>query len=161
MILKSNKVNSLKYIDEENGEEQIVYAKSLFPLSNPLKHIVLENDKGDEVYLLNDISGLESSLLKLLENVIRFSTYRIEINKIKNVLEKNEIRQWHVEVRNIEDNSHIITERKFITRIDEWPQKISNTKYIIKDVYEDLYMIPDINKLDKNSLEILWTFCDI
>ena len=73
-----------------------------------------------------------------------------EVTRVIDVDEEVEIRHWQVDTRQ--------GLRSFQTRLDDWPRALPGGGFLIRDVAGDLYRLPEPEKMDKVSQELLWAF---
>jgi hypothetical protein len=50
--------------------------------------------------------------------------------------------------------------RHYLTRRTDNPRRLANGEVLIKDVSNDLYLIPNPKGLDAKSLKLLWVYLD-
>ena len=74
--------------------------------------------------------------------------FTLEISRIEAIEKEIEIRHWKVIVGG--------ERRTFQTELDEWPRTLTDGRLLIKDGASNLYSIPDPDRLDKKSYQLLW-----
>ena len=74
------------------------------------------------------------------------------MTRIHAVEDEVEIRYWRVETRQ--------GPRSFQTRRDDWPRRLSDWSFLIRDVSGDLYHVRDSRVLDRESREWLWAYVE-
>ena len=72
--------------------------------------------------------------------------------RIHAVEDEVEIRYWRVETRQ--------GPRSFQTRRDDWPRRLSDSSFLIRDVSGDLHHVRDTRALDRESREWLWAYVE-
>ena len=76
----------------------------------------------------------------------------LHVNAAGEIEEEVEIRHWRVSTRQ--------GERRFQTRLDDWPLELPGGGFLIRDVAGDLYRVADAASLDTRSRALLWAFVD-
>lgn len=125
---------------------------SNFPWSHPEVFISICDMEGRELLLLETLDFLPDSSREALLKALREVRFVLEITSIRSVKEEGELRMWDVVTQ--------VGERKFLTKLDEWPQALSETRVLITDVAGDLYEVKDMSTLDRKSQNMLWALVD-
>jgi len=123
--------------------------KRLFPVTNPLKHIVLVDFDEKEMAYIGDLEELDKTSAKAVLDCLEAS-YRIPIiTKIIDVEDKGRL-YWIVETDMGQVKFHIHNVRYDIRTIGK--------RVLIRDYSDNRFEIPDYTKLDKRSIKILNSF---
>jgi hypothetical protein len=137
----------------ENGDgETPVQAACCFPWTHPHEFISLRDDKGKEQLLIEDLQQVESPARELIEEELAERNFLPRVTGIEAITDEMELFHWKV-----------ITAagpRRFLTRRSDHPRKLANGDVLIKDVSNDLYLIPNPKGLDPKSLKLLWVYLD-
>jgi hypothetical protein len=114
--------------------------------------ISLRDDKGREQVLIEDLRQIETPARELIENELAERNFLPRITGIEAITDEIELFHWKV-VTNA-------GRRSFLTRRSDHPRKLANGDVLIKDVSNDLYLIPNPKGLDAKSLKLLWVYLD-
>jgi hypothetical protein len=125
---------------------------SCFPWSRPQEFISLRDDKGKEQLLLEDLRQIDAPARELIENELAERNFLPRVTGIEAITDQIELFHWKV-VTNAGP-------RSFLTRRSDYPRKLLNGDVLIKDVSNDLYLIPNPKGLDARSLKLLWVYLD-
>jgi hypothetical protein len=112
----------------------------------------LRDGDDNEVALVADPLALTDSSRSALEEALAENGFVFRVTAVLDLDEEVELRTWKVST----DQG----ERRFQTRLDDWPRKLPDGGLLIRDVTGDLYMIRDVGGLDRKSRERLWAFVD-
>ena len=137
---------------DEHDQERIVKAVRCFPWSYKDCYISLRDDKGQEISLIDNLDRLEQNSRQAIEKALGETDFLFHIQRIDAIETEFEIRNWKV-----------LTQQggyQFQTKLNEWPQKLKETGYLIKDVAGNLFCIENIQSLDKASQKLLWAYLD-
>jgi hypothetical protein len=99
-----------------------------------------------------DPSTLDGASREALEGALCEAGFVFEVTRVLEIEEEVEIRNWRVETRQ--------GERRFQTRLDDWPLELPGGGLLIRDVAGDLYRLADAGSLDRESRALLWAFVD-
>ncbi len=137
----------------ENVEgETPVQVACCFPWTHPYEFISLRDDKGREQKLIENLHELSSSLREMIEEELAQRNFMPRITGIEAIADEIELFHWKV-ITNVGP-------RRFLTRRSDHPRKLANGAVLIKDVSNDLYLIPNPKGLDAKSLKLLWVYLD-
>lgn len=134
------------------GKWTSVRLRQCFPWSEPGRHISLRDDADEEIALVDDPAALGPESRHALEHALAEAGFVLDVNRVLDVEEEVEIRQWTVETRH--------GKRSFQTHLDDWPRVLPMGGLLIRDVAGDLYRLPSPQALDARSRELLWAFVD-
>ena len=141
----------LRTIDD-HGKGRIVKAIRCFPWSYKDRFISIRDDSGQEIALIDNLNQLEQNSRKSIETALNETDFLFHIQRIDAIETEFEIRNWKV-----------LTQQgvyQFQTKLNEWPHKLKETGYLIKDVAGNLFCIENIQSLDKASQKLLWAYLD-
>jgi hypothetical protein len=134
------------------GEARPVWVRRCFPWSEAGRHVSLRDGDENEIAFVADPSTLDAASREALEGALAEAGFVFEITRVLEIEEEVEIRHWRVETRQ--------GERRFQTRLDDWPLELPGGGLLIRDVAGDLYRLADAGSLDKKSRALLWAFVD-
>ena len=136
-----------------SATETIKVSPSLcFPWMKNDEYISIRDEQGNEVYLIKSLSELDDESKKAVAESLVAATFMMKIILIKEIKAEFEIRSWTV-----------VTEQgpyQFQTQIDYWPQMLSKTNILIRDVTGNIFYIDDPHTLDDKSQHLLWPYLD-
>jgi hypothetical protein len=135
-----------------DGEARPVWVQRLFPWSEPGRYVSLRDEDENEVALVADPEALDVASREALEWALANAGFVFEVTRVLEIEEEVEIRRWRVETRQ--------GDRRFQTRLDDWPRGLPGGGLLIRDVAGDLYRLADAKSLDKKSRGLLWAFVD-
>jgi len=137
-----------------NGEtaETPVQLACCFPWTHPQEFISLRDDKGREQKLIENLQQLDTPTRELIEDELAERNFMPRITGIEAITDEIELFHWKV-IANAGP-------RNFLTRRSDHPRKLANGDVLIKDVSNDLYLIPNPKGLDAKSLKLLWVYLD-
>jgi hypothetical protein len=144
---------ALKHIDDDGkAVETPVQLACCFPWSYPLQYVSLRDDKGHELILLESLEDLEAEQRQFIEAEIGARNFLPRVIAIKSVTDETELFHWRVVTS--------AGERSFMTRRHERPRRLASGEVLIKDIYNDIYVIAAADDLDAKSLRLLWVYLD-
>ncbi len=133
-----------------NGSESAVRVNRCFPWSEPDGYVSLRDDDENEVALIVELTDLDADSRAAVEKALIETGFVMEIVNIYSLEEDFEIRSWKVQTAQ--------GERKFQTRLDDWPISLPGGGILIRDVAGDLFYIHDTESLDEQSRKLIWAF---
>ena len=131
-------------------EERAVRVHRLFPWSEAARLVSLRDGANREFALVGPGDRLDESSRKTLDEAVISAGFVLEVVRVVAIDAEIEIRVWSVETRQ--------GPRQFQTPLDEWPREMPGGGLLVRDVAGDLYRIPDPERLDARSRELLWAF---
>lgn len=135
-----------------DGNRHAVSVARCFPWSRPMAFLSLRDREGKEVALVTDPLALEDASREALEDALADASFVFEVTGVIELAEEVELRTWRVSTGQ--------GERRFQTRLDDWPRKLPDGGLLIRDVTGDLYRIGEVQDLDRRSRSLLWAFID-
>ena len=135
-----------------DGTEHAVTVSRCFPWSDPMAFLSLRDTEDAEVALVADPLSLDAASRVALESALADASFVFGVRAVIDLDEEVELRTWHVSTEQ--------GERRFQTRLDDWPRKLPDGGLLVRDVTGDLYRIGDVGGLDRKSRERLWAFVD-
>lgn len=136
----------------QDGEARPVLVQRCFPWSEPGRYVSLRDDQENEVALVADPAELDAPSREALAWALADAGFVFEVTGVLEIDEEVEIRHWRVSTRQ--------GERRFQTRLDDWPLQLPGGGLLIRDVAGDLYRLADPGTLDRTSRALLWAFVD-
>jgi hypothetical protein len=127
-----------------------VVVRRCFPWSEPNRYVSLRDADQAEVALVRDPADLTPASRSALELAMAEAGFVFEVTRVLEVEEEVEIRHWKVDTRQ--------GLRSFQTRLDDWPRALPGGGFLIRDVAGDLYRLPEPERMDKISRDLLWAF---
>ena len=141
---------------QDNGpdklEETPIQIACCFPWTHPVEFISLRDDKGHEQKLIENFQQLDATTRDLIEEELAQRNFMPRITGIEAISDEIELFHWEVVTA--------AGRRSFLTRRTDHPRKLANGDVLIKDVSNDLYLIPNPQGLDAKSLKLLWVYLD-
>ena len=135
------------------GDREVrVKVRRCFPWTEPGRFVSLRDRRHEEIALVRDPGELDARSRAALEDALAAAGFVLEVTRIHAVEEEVEIRNWRVETHQ--------GPRSFQTRRDDWPRKVSDSSFLIRDVAGDLYHVRDTGALDRESREWLWAYVE-
>ncbi|MBI4979212.1 MAG: DUF1854 domain-containing protein [Spirochaetes bacterium] len=125
---------------------------SAFPWSHPHKFISIRDDKGKEQLLIDSLDSINKAERELISTDLAERNFIPRILSIQSIIEERELFHWNV----VTDAGA----RSFLTNRHDHPRTLETDEVLIKDVSNDLYLIPELKALDKKSLKLLWVYLD-
>ncbi|WP_309397979.1 DUF1854 domain-containing protein [Cerasicoccus maritimus] len=132
----------------EGEDAALVRPVKCFPLSDPGHHLSLRNDKNEELAFIADPTELDASSQAALIEALAAGSFTFNVTAIEEIKTDFELRAWKVDTA--------AGPRQFQTALDAWPRNVDDGGYLIEDVFGDLYRLPALNQLDKDSAKRLW-----
>ncbi len=123
-----------------------------FPWSAPGRYLSLRDEDRNELALIPDSSKLDDESRAVLETMADDSRFVFTVTGIESADADFELRVWVVRTRQ--------GERRFQTKLDDWPRPLPDGSLLIRDIAGDLYRVADPHDLDAASRNILWAFMD-
>jgi hypothetical protein len=133
-------------------KETPVWVRRCFPWSAPARFVSLRDRDEEEVALVRDLDELEPDSRGVLEASLAEAGFVLEVTGVAKVEDEIEIRTFHVQTKQ--------GARRFQTLRDEWPRPMPDGGILLKDVAGDLYLVPDPQRLDRQSRDRLWALLD-
>lgn len=124
-----------------------VHIKSCFPWSNEAEFLSFRDQDDNELMLLQKITDLLEEDQATVRRFLVQSNFTIKILRINNVEEDVEIRSFDVETS--------IGTKLFQTKLEDWPDIMSDGRILIKDLSGDLFLIESPENLDSKSQKLL------
>lgn len=134
-------------IDGDRSVLKVVVSQ-IFPLSHPGSYLSIRDGSGAEVGILRSVKQLNEHGRKLIEEELGRRYFLPAIRKITSVVERFGTVEWHVD-----------TDRgkcRFTTRdLRDNVLRLGSGRYILQDVDDNRYEVPDTARLDRTSLASL------
>lgn len=125
-----------------------VKATKAFPLSIPYRYIGFRDGADKEIGLVKDIADLPPEPRKLVDEELQKRYFTPIVLKIKSIQEKFGFTEWIVTT----DKG----ERRFLTKgIHDNVAEVGMGRLMVTDADGNRYEIPDVEKLDARSLNLL------
>lgn len=136
----------------EKGDDIPVTAACAFPWSHQRSFISIRDDKGHEKAFVEALDALPEDIRSLIEDELSVRNYIPRITEVHGIVSERELFHWTVDT----DRGA----RSFLTNRHDHPRALDDARVLIKDIGGDVYLIDNINKLDKRSLKLLWVYLD-
>lgn len=134
------------------SEETPIQVACCFPWTHPYEFISLRDDKGHEQKLIENLQQLDATTRELIQDELAQRNFMPRITGIEAITDEIELFHWQVVTA--------AGPRSFLTRRNDHPRRLANGDVLIKDVSNDLYLIPNPKGLDAKSLKLLWVYLD-
>jgi len=160
-VIRGAEMNLFKFSKNQHGQLQVlregnmllsVKPKRCFPWGEQNRYISIRDMENNEVTLVQNLDDLDEDSRQAVGDALNETSFVFTIERIVDIETEFEIRVWHV----ITDQG----EYHFQTKLDEWPMKLEQGQFIIKDVAGNLYSVADIDSLDERSRRFLWAYLD-
>jgi len=129
-----------------------VQAVGCFPWGRFGEYISIRDDKGRELRLLEKLDDVDAASRSLIEEELALRNFVPRITAIESVTDELELFNWKVRTA--------AGPRTFLTNRNEHPRTMPGGALLIKDVCNDLYVIPKPEELDAASYRLLWVYLD-
>lgn len=144
-ILKSGKPNAVKIEILSNGNSLEVTPKKPFPISYPY-FLIFIDAQGNEIGILEDYRKIDRESREILEELLEKLYFIPKIKRVKKLETSGDEFVWQVET----DKGV----KEFRTRGRRSLSR-SGEKIIIIDTNDNVYMVEDLNKIDRASRMLL------
>ena len=138
------------FIRKENGAWVPVLIRPCFPWTLADRFLSLRDEENNEHALVADPQELSAESREALLGALADTRFTFEIVGVDKVETDFELRVWRVRT--------VQGERTFCTKTDDWPDRYDDGRVVFRDLGGDLFVIPDLEKLDSRSRRILWSF---
>jgi len=148
IVIDKDKVRGVLILKTKQGKvyDDIV-VKRPFPYSRPF-FIILYTRDGKEIGVIKDYRALDPRSFKILDEELERIYFIPRILRIKSIVPKTYgVFEWHV--RTDKGDIVFVTKGKSIRFLGD--------KVIIKDEDGIAYLIEDLKKLDRRSIDLLFT----
>jgi hypothetical protein len=135
---------------EQEGRWIPVALTECFPWTRPGEFISLRDREKKEVALVRELTELSESSQAALRKALEVSGFAFEIVRLIEIEKDFELRRWKVETRQ--------GERRFVTKLEDWPRVLDDGRVLIEDLAGDVYVIPDRTALDRKSQQLIWSY---
>ena len=115
-----------------------------FPISGANQNLVLRDGGGKEIGILEDLNSLDAPARELVETALESRYFLPKILKINSILERFGSAVWEVET---DRGATSITTKALHEAIYE----VTPSRFLLRDIEESRYEIPDVNLLDEAS----------
>jgi len=129
-----------------------VRARPCFPWTHPGRYVSLRDSDDKELVLIHDLDESPDEARRLVVEALAEVGFVLEITRVLSLQNEFEIRNWKVETRQGPST--------FQTKLDDWPHKLAEGGLLIRDVADNLFVIPEPGALDAHSRKLLWAFVD-
>ncbi|MCB0366895.1 MAG: DUF1854 domain-containing protein [Bdellovibrionaceae bacterium] len=136
----------------KEGQYIAVEIRRCFPWSQPTQCLSIRNGDDEEMMFIKDVKNLEKKSQDAVLQAMRESGFFFKITRIIEAREEFELRHWLVETEQ--------GQRRFQTRLEDWPRELPGGDLLIRDVYGDIYHVGGLRSLDQRSRELLWAFIE-
>lgn len=124
-----------------------------FPWSHPTSFFSLRNEKNEELLLVENLSDLDLLSRDALERALKDLAFVHEIVSVESIEEEYELRVWRVQTKQ--------GNRVFQNKLDDWPFQLpGSTRSMIKDISNDLYLLPVKGESDAATEKLLAPYLD-
>lgn len=134
-----------------NGETHTqLQTQRSFPLNAPTKFIVLQDAKGKEIGIVENMADLDSDSRNALQIALEQTYFMPHITRVNNITTKHQIPTWHVETDHGPRSFEIPSSRRDVRVLGE-------TRVLLRDADGNRYEIPDFRRLDPDSIAFVET----
>jgi hypothetical protein len=136
----------------DGAVEVAVHVALCFPWTAADRFLSLRNPDGQEELLIDDYRALPEGERALLEEDLRRRYFVAHITHVTDIREDADLFRWQVTTD--------AGERSFLTSRTERPRRLAGGELVVRDVSRDVYVIPDLGRLDASSRAKLWLYLD-
>jgi hypothetical protein len=143
--------NDKIFVDVEfyNGEKFTeVELHRMFPITGLDKYIALMDSEGNEIAVIRNVDDLSPDSRKVVKNCLKEYYMMPRINQFIEMSERFKIWMWTAET---DKGTCTFEIRNHLTAI----KPLYDGRVLIKDANDNRYEIPDVNKLDKRSQQMI------
>ena len=115
-----------------------------FPISGGERDLILRDGGGKELGILLDLQGIENAQRQLLQDSLADRYFLPKITKINSIFERFGSAIWDIET---DRGATQITTKALHEAIYE----VTPTRFMLRDIEENRYEIPDLTALDESS----------
>lgn len=124
-----------------------------FPWTEPGRFFSLRDAEDNELRFVADPDDLDAPSRSALLEAVQRTRFVFEVKRVVEVKMEHELRLWQVETEQ--------GDRKFQTKLDDWPRRIHGDNWLIRDVGGDLYLFWQLGAMDQKSRLILSAYIDV
>lgn len=148
-MLRFHKAGAVLRVTIE-GERTVLKAvvARVFPLSRPGEYLSVRDGSNEEVGILRSLEGLDGESRGVVEEELSRRYFVPVIRRIRQVIERFGTVEWHVDT---DRGPWRLTTRDLRDNV----LRLGGGRYILSDVDENRYEVPDTSKLDSKSLGFL------
>jgi len=136
----------------DGDKHTAVRVQLCFPWTDPARFFSLRDIDDKELFLIEEPTQLDTASQTALLEAVQQVRFVFEITKVHEVTQDHELRLWRVDTEQ--------GPRRFQTKLDDWPRRVSGHAWMIRDVGGDLYFISQIQQMDTESITILSAYLD-
>ena len=143
--------NDKIFVDVEfyNGEKFTeVELHRMFPITGLDKYIALMDSDGNEIAVIRNVDDLSPDSRKVVKNCLKEYYMMPRITQFIEMSERFKIWMWTAET---DKGTCTFEIRNHLTAI----KPLYDGRVLIKDANDNRYEIPDVNKLDKRSQQMI------
>ncbi len=143
--------NDKIFVDVEfyNGEKFTeVELHRMFPITGLDKYIALMDSEGNEIAVIRNVDDLSPDSRKVVKNCLKEYYMMPRITQFIEMSERFKIWMWTSET---DKGTCTFEIRNHLTAI----KPLYDGRVLIKDANDNRYEIPDVNKLDKRSQQMI------
>jgi hypothetical protein len=143
--------NDKIFVDVEfyNGEKFTeVELHRMFPITGLDKYIALMDSEGNEIAVIRNVDDLSPDSRKVVKNCLKEYYMMPRITQFIEMSERFKIWMWTAET---DKGTCTFEIRNHLTAI----KPLYDGRVLIKDANDNRYEIPDVNKLDKRSQQMI------
>ena len=149
MRLYINDFNDLT-LSLPNKTHDNVTVERAFPLNAPNQFIIVKDQNGDEIGIIEDSKHLDNDSFEVLEEALRQAYFMPQIIKINDVETNFHIPTWFVETDKGPRTFEIPSSRRDV-------RVVGNGRVLLRDADGNRYEIADYRQLDADSQAIVET----
>ena len=134
------------------GERVRVSIKPCFPWSHSGQFLSLVDQEGEEVGFVEKLTDLDKNSRENLQQALQEAEFCFFIKKVHSIKEDFELRTWSVSTEN--------GDRKFQTKLMDFPRVLPGGVLLIQDLHGDLFCIKKPGELPEPGRKLLSAFID-
>lgn len=127
-----------------------VAVERAFPLNAPDQFIIVKDNKGDEIGIIEDCKNLDNDSFDVLQEALRQAYFLPQIIKVHSVETHFHVPTWTVDTDKGPRTFEIPSSRRDV-------RVVGNGRILLRDADGNRYEIPDYRQMDADSQAIVET----
>lgn len=149
--LRLDEAGRLLLVDEEKTTP--VRVQLCFPWTEPVRFFSLRDAEDKEILFVEEAAQLDAPSREALLLAALQTRFLFEVKRVVSIEPEQELRLWRVETEQ--------GDRRFQTKLDDWPRAAGKESWLLQDVCGDLYLFWQLGAMDGKSRKLLSSFIDL
>jgi len=145
--LSRDELGRLVLVNADGTKHVGIVPLRMFPISAPDGQIVILNEQGRELLIVESLAGLSQKTAELLERELACREFVPLIQRIVSASGDTHLALWHVATDRGETDVQV--------HVDDGLRRLGSRGLLVVDVHGVRFLISDITQLDANSRRIL------